>query len=128
MHALCLRVNITRQRIRVGGFKLRQLAPVDDLARQRQTFSSQIFQNLRRGRPLTGFGLGGTRQTHLAKKNIAKLLGRADIEFFTGKFVNFVFIACSRLCEITRQARENLTVNRNAALFHAGKHIDQRTL
>ncbi|MNS94955.1 hypothetical protein D3C72_1291910 [compost metagenome] len=118
MHPLCLGMDISRKCIRIGRFQLRQLPPVDDLARQFDTFRREIFQNLCRCRPLTGLGLGTTRQTHLAKKDIAELLWRSDIETLACQLVDFLFEGRSLLREFAGKARENLPVDGDAALFH----------
>ena len=88
MHAPGSRMDITGQGIGIGRFQLGQLPPVDYLARQFITFGGKVLENLRRSGPLAGLGLRASRQAHSAKQDFTQLLGRPDIEVFSGQVVN----------------------------------------
>ena len=104
VHALGVRVDVARQRVGVGALQFCQLPPVNDLARQFMAFSGQILQHISRRRPLPGRGLLAAGHAHLAKENIAKLLGRARIEPLARGHINFFFQPRRRLAQTRRKA------------------------
>ncbi len=65
------------------------------------------------------------RQAHAAKEDIAELLGRTDIEAFADGSIDFFFDPRRRLRQFARQSRQDLAVDADAALFHAGDDVDQ---
>jgi hypothetical protein len=128
MHAVGAGVDETGQGVGVGRFQLGELAPVDDLARQLVAFGGKIFQQLRRGRPLAGLGLRAARQAHLAEQDVTELLRRADVDALADQAVDFLLQAGSALRQFAGEPRQNLAVDRDAALFHPGQHRHQRPL
>ena len=85
VHAVRRRVDVSRQRLGVGRAQLRDLPPVENLARQLVALLGQLFELARAGRPLPGLGLGAAGQPHLAEQDVAELLGRAGIERLAGE-------------------------------------------
>ena len=128
MQALGLGMDVFRQRVGIGGFQLGQLTPIDDAAWQFVAFGGEFLEQLRGGRPLARFGLRAAGQAHLAEKNVAELLWRADGETLAGSCIDILLQRGGALREFARQARKHLAVHRDAALFHARQHRNQRPL
>src|SRR5262249_61203264 len=102
------RVDIARQRVGVGRLELRDLPPVEDLARQLVALFGQVLERARPGRPLAGPGLGAARQTELAEQDVAELLGAARVERLAGKLLDLGLERARALRELAREAREHL--------------------
>ena len=92
------------QGIRIGGFQLGKLAPINDPAGQVVACGGKVFKRLRARGPLAGFGFLAARQFHLAKQDVAQLFGRAHIELATGKAVNLILKGRCFLSKISREA------------------------
>ena len=88
----------------------------------------EVVEDLRRGRPRAGLGLGAAGDSHLAEQDVADLLGAADIDRLAGDLLNFGFDPRGGLGEIARQPRQHLAVDRDAAPLHPRQHRDQRPL
>ena len=80
MHASRRRVDKARQGVGVGRLEFRQLPPFEHPPRQGVTFRREVFEDARGGRPGAGRRFLAARQAHLAKKDVAELLWRAEIE------------------------------------------------
>ena len=98
-----LGVDITRQRVGIGRFQLGELAPVDDLARQFVSLRREFLQDLGRGGPLAGLGLGAARKSHPAEQDVAELLGRADREALARRAGRSRLPASPRLAQARRK-------------------------
>src|SRR6516225_4111625 len=118
-------VDVTRQRVGIGRFELRNLAPVENFPRQRVTLLGQVLQGSGAGRPLAGLRLGAACKSKLAEQNIAELLRAARIERLAGERLDFGLERAGALREFTRQPREYVPINRNAAPLHAREHHDE---
>src|SRR6516164_3277427 len=110
------------QEVGVSRFELRQLAPVEDAGAELVALGGEVLEHARAGRPGAGAGLGAAGQAELAEKDVAELLGRADVESFAGKLVDLGLVAGELLAELARHARQYLPVNLDAAPLHAGEH------
>ena len=121
-----MRIDVSRQRVRVRAFQLGHLPPVDDLARQIVSLDRQLFQRIRVCRPLPGLGFLAARQTELAEQNIAKLLGRTQIEPLARQPVDRLLQPRHPLRKAMRQPRQHLAIDQHPRLFHIGKHRHQR--
>ena len=129
MHALGRRIDVAGQRVSVGRLELGDLPPFQDLLRQHVALLGELVEYARAGRPLSGLGLGAAGQLHFAEQDVAQLLGRARIEVgIAGKLAHLVLQRGAALCEFTRETREHLPVDRDAAPFHARQHRQQRPL
>ena len=82
----------------------------------------EFVEDLRRGRPRAGLGLGAAGDSHLAEEDVADLLGAADIDRLAGDLLDFGFDPRRGLGEIARQPRQHLAVDRDAAPFHPRQH------
>ena len=85
----------------------------------------KLVEHAGRGRPGAGSGLLGSRQAHLAKQDVAQLLGRTKVEALARKLVNLGFQPRHALRKFARQAREDRAVDGDAALLHARQHRRQ---
>jgi len=92
------------------------------------TLLGQILQGAGPGRPLAGLGLGATGKSKLAEQNIAELFRTARIERLAGQRLDFGLERAGALREFTRQPREHLPIDRDAAPLHAREHRDERPL
>ena len=129
MHAPCVRIDVARQCIGVGGLELGDLPPFENLLRQRMAELGQLVEHARAGRPLAGLGLGAARQPHLAEQDVAKLFRAARIEFrLTGQLADVGFQRSAALGEFAGETRQRLPIDRNAAPLHAGQHGRERPL
>ena len=128
VHPAGLRVHVGLERVGVGRFQLRELAPFEQQLRQRVPFRRQILEHVRAGRPLPGRGLAGAGQAHLAEQHVADLLRRAGRELLAGDLLDLGLEPGERLGEIARQPRQDLPVDGDAAHLHAGDHVDERAL
>ena len=128
VHPMGGQIDEAGQRVRVGRFQLRHLPPVEDHLRQLVALLSEVFERARPGRPLPSLGLGAARQSELAVKNIAELLGAAGIDGLAGFPVDLGFQPCRLLRKLAGEPREHLAVDGNAAALHAGKHGHERPL
>ena len=126
--AMGLRMHVGRQRVGIGRFQFRNLPPFQDLLREFVTLLGELVEDLRRGRPRAGLGLGAAGNSHLAEQDVADLLGAADIDRLARDLLNFGFDPRGGLGEFARQPRQHLAVDRNAAAFHPRQHRDQRPL
>ena len=122
VHAMGLRIDVGRQRVGIGRFQLRDLAPFQNLLREIVALLGEIVEHLRRGRPRAGLGLGAAGQAHLAEEDVADLLGAADIDRLARDLLDFGLDPRGGLREIARQPRQHLAVDRDAAAFHPRQH------
>jgi len=116
------------QRIGIGGFELGELTPFEDLAGEFMALVSEFLEDLGASGPCAGGGFLGAGQAHFAEEEIAELFGRAEIEGLAGQRVDIMFEAGHGLGEFAREAGEDLPVDRDAALLHAGEDGDERAL
>jgi hypothetical protein len=80
------------------------------------------------GGPGAGLGFSCARKLHFAEQNIGDLFRAARIERLARDVLNFGFKRARLLCEVARQPRQHVGVDRDAALLHAGEDRHQRTL
>ncbi len=102
MDAARLAVDLLLERVSIGGFELRQLPPVEHLARDLDAFRRQPLHLVDVGRIDAGFALAATLQPHLFEQHVAQLLGAADSEFGAGDSVDFGFQVRHLGCEFFR--------------------------
>ena len=121
-------MNVGRQRVGIGRFQFRDLAPFQDLLRKFMALFGEVVENLRRGRPGAGLGLGAAGDSHLAEQDVADLLRAADIDRLARELLNLGFDPRGGLGKIARQPRQHLAVDRDAAPFHPRQHGHQRPL
>ena len=126
--AMGLRMHVGRQRVGIGRFQFRDLPPLQDLLRKFVALLGEFVEDLRRGRPRAGLGLGAAGNSHLAEQDVADLLGAADIDRLAGDLLELGFDPRGGLGEIARQPRQHLAVDRDAAPLHPRQHRDQRPL
>ena len=91
VHAARLGIDVAGQCIRIGRAQFRNLPPVEHFSRQLDALRGQILEHVRIGTPRAGLRLAAAGQAHAAEENVAKLLGRADIEALAGKLVDLGF-------------------------------------
>ena len=84
VHAMGLRMDVFRQRVGIGRFQFRDLPPFQNLLREFVALFGEFVEDLRRGRPCAGLGLGAAGNAHLAEQDVADLLGAADIDRLAG--------------------------------------------
>ena len=82
-----LRMHKLWQGIHIGRLHLRQMAILQDEARQ-LVFQGQVFQHRNIGGMPAGFGALATWQVQLVEQNPLELLRRIDVEFFPGEAIN----------------------------------------
>ena len=126
VHAMGLRMDIFRQRVGIGRFQFRDLPPFQNLLRKFVALLGEFVEDLRRGRPRAGLGLGAAGHSHLAEDDVADLLGAADIDRLARDLLKLGLDARRGLGEIARQPRQHLAVDRDAAPLHPRQHADQR--
>ena len=85
VHAAGLRVDVARQRVRVGRLQLGELAPFEDPARQLVALLGEILEHAGRVDHCAGRGLLAAGQAHLAEQDVAELLRRAEVEALAGE-------------------------------------------
>ena len=95
-----LRVDVGRQRVGIGRFQFRDLAPLQNLLRKLVALFGEVVEDLRRGRPRAGLGLGAAGYAHLAEQDVADLLGAADIDRLTRDLLQLGLDAGGGLGEI----------------------------
>jgi hypothetical protein len=88
----------------------------------------QLVKHTRAGRPLSGLGLGAAGKPELAEQDITKLFRAPGVERLAGECLDFRLERAGALRKFTRQPREHLPIDRNAASFHAREHGHQRSL
>ena len=88
----------------------------------------KLLQHAGGGGPCAAGGFFTARQAHFTKQNIAQLLRGAGVEGLADNALNVSLKARHALRKFTRQAREDLPVDRDAAPLHARQHVDQRAL
>ncbi len=126
VHPMGAGIDVFRQRVGIGRPELGDLAPLEDLLRQRMPFLGELVEHARAGRPLTGLGLGAARQPELAEQDVAELLGAARIERLAGKLLDLGLERARALGEFAGEPRQHLPVDRDAAPLHAREHRHQR--
>ena len=114
VYATGTRVRELRQLVGVGALEFRQAAMLQNFGRQRIVFG-QLFQHLFVGTGRTAWRFFDHRQTQFGEKNLADLLGRAEVERLTRQLVRFTFQL--------QNARAQL-----AALFGQHGRIDQHAV
>jgi hypothetical protein len=124
--AVGLGIDVGRQRVGVGRFQLRDLAPLQDLPRELVALLGEFVEHLSGGRPRAGLGLGAARQSHLAEQDVADLLRAADIDRLARDLLDLGFDTGRSLGEVAGETRQHLTIDRDAAPLHACEHRDQR--
>ena len=82
--AMGLRMHIGRQRVGIGRFQFRDLPPLQDLPGEIVARFREFVEDLRRGRPRAGLGLGAAGYSHLAEQDVADLLRAADVDRLAG--------------------------------------------
>src|SRR5262249_4986477 len=122
VNAAGCRADELRQRVDIRVLQLLQLPPVEDAARQ-VVGERQLLEHFD--------GCGGgpgldvsleRRQLQLVKQDFRQLLGRIDIERFTGRLVNLGTERRQLLVDPLRLCGECRPVDSNAGAFHVGKH------
>src|SRR3954468_16781351 len=108
MHALRLRVHISRQRVRIGGLELGNLAPVQDFARDLDTLLfGKLLQYVRARGPCAGRRLARARKSHLAEQDVAELLRAAEIDALARELGDLVLEPRSLLREIRGESAQH---------------------
>ncbi len=75
MDAAGARVDLRGQPIHVGGFQLRELAPVEHRAGERHVAGGQFLEHRGIGAPGAGLALAAAGELHLVEQDLAQLLG-----------------------------------------------------
>ena len=86
----------------------------------------ELFERTRASRPLSGPGLGATRQAHLPEQDIAELLGASWIDLRSRDLVDLLLQRGLFLAELLREARKHGLIDRYATFLHARKDLRQR--
>ena len=87
MNAARVGVDVILQRVRVGGFKLAELTPVQNAARQ-FVFGRKVFEHVSAGCIGAGLALFAAFDAHLVKEDFTQLGRAADVERCARHFVN----------------------------------------
>ena len=106
----------------VGALELGQAAVLQDLGRQRKIFG-QLLQHLFIGAGRAGGGLLDHRQAELAKKNLADLLGTAQIEDLPGQRVGLGLEFHDALAQRMALRGQGGSVYAHAIAFNAVKRL-----
>ena len=134
MHPPGLRVDMVLQRIRVGGFELGELPPIQNPRGQRGTLRMAVFQ---RGDILQHIGtcrigtclaLLPAGHAHLIEQHLAQLLGAAHVEGAACQRLDLVLQPGHLLGKGVRHAAEGVAVNLYAVHLHLGQHRHKRAL
>ena len=128
-------MDIGWQRVGVGAFQLRKLAPFEQLDRQTPGFLGEVFaggqivQDCGAGAPRAGARALAAGIAELSEQDFRKLLRRADVECLARELVDLGF-------DLGQPFWSNSPERRASSIgsilmpraFHFGEHVDQRTL
>ena len=129
VHAPGCGIDQRGQCIDVSRFQFRELTVVENHAGDRMIFgqSFQYIDSGRYGAALAVFHRLG--QIHAVEENVAQLLGRADVEFHPGGFVNLFFALRGDLAlQFRRHLRQRGGVDFDSGLLHARQHGNERQI
>src|SRR3546814_2061596 len=102
-------VDLLLQRIGIGLFQLRKLAPFEDFARDRHAVAFEAFELVLVGRPVARLALAPALETELVEQYLPELLGAADRERLAREAVDFAFDAQHLVRELARKRSEEHT-------------------
>ena len=128
MHAMRRRIDEARQRIGIGRFQFRHLAPVEDLLRQ---FVALLGQFLERRAPVAHWPvlvLVPPGNCSLPNRISPICFGEPRLTGLAGECADLGFKACCFLGEFAGQPRQHLAVDRDAAPLHLRQHAQERPL
>ena len=116
------------KRIRIGRAQLGKLPPVHHAPRQFNALRRQILQRIGIRAPRARGRLAPARQAHLAKQDIAQLLGRADVEAFAGELMNLRLDLALAIGKLVGKLGQHGAVHQNALMLHRFEHRNERPL
>ncbi len=128
MHPAGLGVDMGLERVGIGRFQLRELAPVEHAGGQVMALGGEVFEHVGAGGIGAGLALLAALQPHLVKQDFAKLLGAANIEALARQLMNLRLEPGHLLGEGVGHAAERVAVDLHAVHFHLGQHRHQRPL
>ncbi len=118
-----LRIDRRHQVVGVGALQLRELAPVQQDARQLVALCGQVLQHRRvGGRSARGGGAAGG-QAHLPEQQVADLLGRAQVERPAGDAVGLEFELAHPNREVVGEQPKPLRVDLDPGQLHLDQHL-----
>ena len=116
------------QRVHVSGFQLGELPVFQHQARD-FVLGGQAFEHVHGGGdsfPFAVFHRLG--QVELVEQNVAKLLGRVDVEFLSGKLVDLPRHRLAIAIQPLGHGGQHVAINLHAGIFHARQHGHQRKI
>ena len=114
------------QGLKVGGTHLFQLAEAQDGVND--GMACQAFQGFLTCGRLAVARLAGHGQPEFRIEDLAKLLGRAQVEAFSGLVVDFLGQHAQFLAHLAKEVLEGQHVDTDACILHAGQHGRERQL
>src|SRR3546814_18522054 len=112
-------VDLLLQRIGIGLFQLRKLAPFEDFARDRHAVAFEAFELVLVGRPVARLALAPALETELVEQYLPELLGAADRERLAREALDFAFDAQHPVRALPRKAPQIGAVYHDAREFHS---------
>ena len=125
MHAARFGIDLLDQRVGVGGFQLRELAPFQHPRRQCVPGIGEALQHARIRPPRAGRHPPPAAHAHLVEQDLAELLGAAEIELPAGEAMDVFLHLRHPVRELHRDAAKLVGIDAHARLFHRRQHRAQ---
>ena len=123
------RVDLVLQRVGIGALELGQLAPVQDLLRQRMAGGErQLLQDVGAGAVGSRLALLAAGQLQLVEQHLAQLLGRAGVELGAGDVLDLALDLRDAAGEIGGERLQGPGIDLDAGNLHRGHDRNQRPL
>ncbi len=124
-----LGLDVGRQDVGIGRFELGELAPVENaLGERRCPVAARSSSTLAPVAQAPVLVFVPPARPNLPNRMSPSCLGEPRLKFSPAMLVHLGLEAAERLGEIAGQARQDLPVDRDAALLHAGEHRHHRPL
>ena len=92
------------------------------------TLRRDVFQHADIGGPCAGLGARAAGNLHPIEQQFAQLLGRADIEFAAGEFVDVLFQRHLLLGEFVGEFAQEILIDQNSLTLHVRQHGNEPPL
>ena len=112
-------IDLLLQRVGIGRFELGELAPFQNLARDRHAVAFEPLQLILVGRPVARLALAPPFQPQLVEQDFAELFGAADREGLAREGVDFALDAQHFGREFARQLCQIVAVDHDPRALHA---------
>jgi len=122
-----LGLDLADEGVGIGALELRQLAPVEDAARQ-VVGQGELLEHRGVGGIGAGLALLAAGEAELAEQHVAQLLRRADVELVAGEDIGLALELGHALGEVGGEGVQRRAVDLDAGTLHRGDDRRQRPL